>query len=139
MVYDGKDGVLPFAHWEACDEVHGHLLEGESVVGSRDMVYGSACFMHDDLVLLASHTSLYVVSYPSVHSLPQTTLLYSSYCLVTSRVAGCGMIVCPCHQCLSFLCRWRYAYFHCVDELLAREHRNTLVIILSLVGIWRMR
>ena len=106
MIHDSENGVFSVAHGESRDEVHCHLLEGEGVVGRWNAVWGSACFVGDDLVLLAYCATLYVVSYPCIYSFPLTVLLCPSYCFISAWVAGRGMVVRPHHQRLSLLWGW---------------------------------
>jgi hypothetical protein len=97
VVHDSEDGIFPIAHRETHDEVHCYLSEGKGVVGCRDAVRRSACFVSDDFILLTSRTSLHVIGYPHVHPLPSVVLFYPSYCFIPSWVAGCGVVVGPCH------------------------------------------
>jgi hypothetical protein len=97
VIHDSEDGIFSVVRGEARDEIHCYLLEGKGVVGRRDAVWGSACLVGYDLVLLAYCASLYVVRYPCVHSFPLAALLYPSYCFISSWVASHGVVVRLCH------------------------------------------
>jgi hypothetical protein len=58
MIHDSENGIFSVAYGKTRDKIHCYLLEGEGVVGRRDAVWGSACLVGDDLVLLAYCASL---------------------------------------------------------------------------------
>jgi hypothetical protein len=139
MVHDCKDGIFSLACRKPRDKVHCYLLEGEGVISCQDAVCRSAQFMGNDFILLAGRTSLHVIGYPCIHPLPLAMLFHPTYCFIPSRVAGCGVVVGPCHQRLAFLCQWGCVRSYCINEFSVREYCNALVVVLSLVRSWRAR
>jgi hypothetical protein len=97
MVHNCKNGIFSLACGEPRDEIHCYLLKGECVSSCRDAIRGGTRPVGDDFILLTSCTSLYVVSYPCVHSFPLPALLYSPYGFVSTRVTSCRVVVCPRH------------------------------------------
>jgi hypothetical protein len=97
VIHDSENGVFSVARGKTRDKIHCYLLEREGVVRRWDAVWGSACLVGNDLVLLAYRASFYVVGYPCIHSLPLVALLCPSYCLISAWMAGRGVVVCPRH------------------------------------------
>jgi hypothetical protein len=97
VVYDSEDSVSSIARGKARNKIHCYLLEREGVVCHWDAVWGSACLVGDDFILLAYCASFYIVSYPCVHSFPLAALLCPPYCFVSTWMAGCRVVVRPCH------------------------------------------
>jgi hypothetical protein len=93
MVNYCEDGIFAPYPWEACDQVHGYLLEWAGIFQGADLVKGGLGVVDKDFVLLAGCTSLHIPGNPVVHSWPGEMSLSLLDRFILPGVACGGVVV----------------------------------------------